>query len=325
MRQTYRLAPPSMTRSGFPGGSILRRACQQVFCVAVLLTMPAIASAQTQLTLKFKEGESFGQQVTTRTISGGEVAGKPMKTTLEQNMFITTQVLGVTPAGAGQLSQTIDQITLDIELPNGKTVAYDSRQKEFKDPTLVALNQTMGKLAGSKFLFTTTPNGEILDFQLPESIKELAKGPAAAVAGDALTEAGLRRMFEDAGVALPKEPVKKGDTWERKTSVKLPIGTVESQLIFTYDGPQNATLERIVVGGKVEIKPTEGTPIAVKLNTSSLEGLTLFNRELGRVESSTLSQKLEVNVSAGGQSNDMIIETQVETKTVPPKSTETKE
>ncbi|MBA4032441.1 MAG: hypothetical protein C0478_16345 [Planctomyces sp.] len=280
----------------------------------------ASAQAQTQLALKFKAGDTYQQKVTTRTISGGEVAGEQVKTTLQQEMLISTKVESLTEEGAGNLSQVIEQITLDIGLPKGKSIAYDSNQKEFSDPILASLHKTLGKLAGARFEFTTTTSGEILNFKMPAALTEMAKNqPGGGMMGDSLSEANLRRMFEDAGVSLPKEPVKKGDSWTRKASVKLPIGEVTSHLVFTYDGPENDTLERIVVSGDVEIAPAEKSPLSVKLNSTKLTGLTFFDRNLGRVDSSSMSQVLNVTVAAGGQTNDLTIESQVEMKIVPPK------
>ncbi|QDV31946.1 hypothetical protein Spb1_38930 [Planctopirus ephydatiae] len=284
-------------------------------CLSFMTSNAAIA--ETELILKFKAGDVYQQKVTTSTITGGVVAEKPVKTTLQQEMLITTKVESVTESGAGKLTQVIDQITLDIELPNGKSVAYDSNQKEFSDPLLTALHKTLGLLDGAKFQFTVSPRGEFSEFVIPPELAQIAKAQPQGLMGDSLSEASLRRIFEDTSVSLPQGPISKGAKWNRKTNVKLPIGEIVSHLTFTYEGPETETLERIAVGGDIEMTPAEKSPLAVTLNSKKLSGVVLFDKVAGRVESNQIKQVLEVTVAAGGQTNDITIESEVKTKLLP--------
>src|SRR6516165_4776140 len=70
-----------------------------------------------------------------------------------------------------------------------------------------------------------------------------------------LGEEALKQMSDPAFASIPPKPVKKGDTWEKKSTLNMgPIGTYESTYKYTYEGKQEK-LDKIKVDTTLRYDP----------------------------------------------------------------------
>jgi hypothetical protein len=119
-----------------------------------------------------------------------------------------------------------------------------------------------------------------------------------------LSDEALKQMSDPAFAVVPPKPVRKGDTWERKSTLNMgPIGTYESTYKYTHDGrdDKNKDLVKIKVDTTLKYLPpgagaAAGLPFRIveaKLDSKSGAGDILFNTAKGRVDNSNQKLSLE--------------------------------
>jgi hypothetical protein len=219
-------------------------------------------------------------------------------------------IKSVDATGVATMTQTIDRIRTTAELPMGKAT-FDS--KEPKDSGGPA-GPLFKMLVGAEFTFKMDGKGQISDVKLPEKMLAALRGDQVpAGAQGQFSEAGLKNMISQMGLLLPDGPVEPGATWSRKASI--PSGadgqTRGVEQSFTYRGPET------VGGGKREaidltikfepVKPDPEVPVTIKSQES--RGRFVFDGEAGRIETSTVTEKVDLEGSIMGKEISQVGET----------------
>jgi len=273
----------------------------------LILMMSAVGSeaAATTLRWKFKAGDSLRYQVV-QTQSMTTRVKDPAPQEFKQGFTLTIDqvwtVKSVDASGVATITQTIDRIRTTAELPIGK-VTYDS--KEAKDSGSPA-GPLFRMLVGVEFTFKMDGRGEITDVKVPEKVLATLRGDKEpAGAQGQFSEAGLKNMISQMGLLLPEGPVEPGATWSRKLTIPAgPDGqTRGTEQVFTYRGPEpsgGGRLEAIDLTIKYDpLKPDPSIPVTIK--TQESHGHLAFDGEAGRIETSTVAEKVELSGTIMGK------------------------
>ncbi len=272
--------------------------------LALLLGLGATdARAKATLRWKFQPGEVLRyqtNQTTTSKVKDGD--GKEILQTLTLTIDLSWAVKAVDPSGSASLTQTIDRIRTTATMPFGK-FSHDS--KEAGDASSPA-GPIFKMLVGSEIGFKMSPRGELSEIKLSEKLLATLKGgDEPAGAQGQFSEAGLKNMLELMGIVLPEEAVDPGATWARKLAIPAgPDGqTRAADQTFTYAGPDpsgGGKAEAIELATRFEpIKADPNVPVTIK--SEEARGKYLFDNAGGRIESSTLTQHVELTGQIGGK------------------------
>ena len=280
---------------------------------AVLVLLAGPAHAQTTLKYKFKEGDKLNYATEMTQKQTMNIMGNEVETTTTQNMDMTWNVTTVKD-GKAQISQTIDRIRMKVDSAFGG-FDFDSKDgKEPEGPIGMIVGPVLNAMAGAEFTVTMTEQGDVSETKLSEKLIEAIKSnPILQQMGGAFTEEGMKNMIgQQGGSVLPKEAVKKGDTWNHKTELKMPpIGVMKISNTYTYRGPEDrdgAKVEKIDVKTEMTIEPLAdaAAQFEFKVKSSEAKGTMYFDNKAGRIVATTMNTKMAMEISAMGNVIDMV-------------------
>ncbi|MBW3542654.1 MAG: hypothetical protein KY476_20515 [Planctomycetes bacterium] len=282
-----------------------------VLFVSILLLTAGIAPSQERLRWKFEDNQTIDYEIVQKMNMHMSVQGQNVDTTMDQTMNIGWHVKNVEADGSARIEQTVRRVRLTMKNPF-LNVEYDSDKPDEAADEGPAGNfkKIFGALVGKTFKLTMTPQGAIEDMELPEGIEEALPKAQPGFAAP-LDKESLKRLSSQANIAFPAEPVKKGETWGDKADVKLPFGTMVMDNQFTYLGPEERdgrTLQKIQLKPKITLAADPDSPVQIKLKSTDAKGTILFDNQLGRLVASEMTQKMEMDLTAGGQNIQQTID-----------------
>lgn len=274
----------------------MKRICSLIVLTVLLLS--ADVSAQVRLTWKFPDGRkstSVTDVTTNQTLS---IAGMDIVTASSQKLTVSS--VNGTRAADGKLTeqQSIDALQADIDI-NGTKLSFDSSDPDAPPPgtAIDAVIDVFKALAKSKWTVVRDKDNRAVDVvgrdaalaSLPEAVRKATERQMDPVY--------LAQQTNDGMAVLPKESVRRGDTWNVQTEVRLEAGqTLTFSKTYTYAGTvekDGRTLHRITgKTTKVDYDMDTNSPSPLKYISSELkvaesEGTTLFDQESGRVFSTS--------------------------------------
>lgn len=291
-----------------------RHRCMLWPFVAAAVAHLALASeaAAEELRYKFQQGEKLQFDVALSMSIAFSGEGMPDQTmTLEQTNEMVWTVEEVEEDGAARLRQTIERLQMSITAPPNVEFEYDSASgEEPSGTTAKRVLPLLHALVGANFEMTMSPRGEIADVKVPEQVAEaLQKAPGAAEMGDMFTEAGFEKMVQQGSPAFPDGDMEPGREWTH--TVELPAAGPDSRPTITskyrYLGQEEVdgkTLDAIAVEVDMDLDLAglvESTGAEVTVESQESGGKMYFDREAGRVHSSSLSGNMDMEIVTFGQ------------------------
>lgn len=289
-----------------------------------VLAAGAPAGAVT-LRWKLKAGENLHyvmdqKTVTTATVPlGGEK--REVKTTLTLTIDMTRTVRSVDAQGTADMTQAFDRVRLKIESMFG-AIEYDSKSGKEPEGLIAASIGPLKALVGSQFSFKMTPQGELRDVKVPESVaRSLREAGAGQPGAEAFSEEGLKNMIVESSLALPKEDLARGATWTRRVKGPAsPFGTTVLDKVYSYEGPDQSAagrVERIGLTTKVTLEPAPDSKMTAKITAQEGRGTFDFDNASGRVTRSHVTEKVQMTVSIMNTDVDQSTDTTTDMKLVP--------
>jgi hypothetical protein len=293
----------------------------------VVLTAPAWSQDSDNLKWKFEKGKTFYQEMTTDTKQEMDVMGMKINQTQKQTFYLSWTPVEQAADGNWTIKQKIEGVKMDIQI-GGNSISYDST----KDAAAAnPLADFFKALVGTEFKLTIDPQMKVTKIEgRDEFIKKLqqANPQMETLLKTILSDDALKQMSDPAFGVVPNKPVKKGETWEKKTTLNMgPIGKYDSTYKYTDEGrdEKDKNLVKIKVDTSLKYVPPDagvsgGLPFRiVKANLDSKEatGTILFDTSKGRVSSSNLNLKLEgqLDIDISGMTSQVKL-TQTQTTTV---------
>jgi hypothetical protein len=312
------------------------RQCRSLFTLVALagLAAPALGQDTVNLAWKFEKGKTYYQELTTKTTQKITVMGMNITQNQDQTFYFSwTPEKFEEKDKTWTIKQKIIGLKMNIQI-GGNPVTFDST----KDSTTAnPLTDFFKALVDSEFTLTvqTAPELKVTNVAgHKEFLDKLIKTnqQLKPLLEQILSEDALKQMTDPYFAVVPNKPVKKGDSWERKTTLNMgPIGQYESTYKFTLEGPdeKNKNLQRIKVETTLKYLPPANAAGAggalpfritkANLTSKDANGTILFDTDKGRVQSSKMSMKLvgTLDIEIGGMTTtvDLDQEQTTETKT----------
>jgi hypothetical protein len=282
--------------------------------VAMSLAVPAVIQAQeaVELKLKWSPGTRVVQrmqsdQSTTMTMPG---MPEPIKQGMKQVQDFAMSVVRARPAGGFDVEVEFLAMRTDISGRMSQTVDCAAPSGDPQAKSICAM-------IGAKLLFAVDAKNNIEKVEGFDALlaKVLASSPeAAAMLKDAFNEETMKQMMTKVfAQSLPSGPVKVGDSWPYNLEMPLPKLAI---LVFnaktTFKGWETRGARRCAVLGLAGTMTSKPIPSAmpgmsVSLKSGTTTGKTWFDPELGMAVEGIVDQDMTMDVTAQGQSMNMVV------------------
>jgi len=266
------------------------------------------ATAAEPLLWKFVEGDSYHYQMiqdmkTTMNLGPGGETTSAVKQTID----MVWNVDSVDENGTAVLTQSINRVQLDITAPGQGDVHFDTASEEPAQGFAAMLAPSLMAMTKTPLKVTMTSRGEITAVEIPEALlKAMSQGPGAALLGSLATEDGFKETLAQNSLTLPPaDQLVEGHQWSTSFVMENPVaGKILTETTYQYQG------SRDVEGQKLEVfVPTsvtrfgdENLPNGASLRVENQEttGEILFNRSAGRLDSTSIHQRIDLVITVGG-------------------------
>ncbi len=261
------------------------------------LVVAAPAFSQSDVRWKFKEGQNLRMLLKTDVTTEANVQGNAIETKMAQVFTVGWKVKAVKSDGSAEIVQTFDRVELAMDSPFGE-MKFDSDKKgEVEEGPLAGLTGPMKALVGAEMTMTMTPTGETKDMKIPAKVTE-ALGGGGGAAGMMFSPDSIKSMMQQSGPGLPDKPLKVDESFTTKRDMPNPLGTMTVETTQTYKGPdpKDAKIEIFETKSKMSLKPNADSPFEVSLGDQDSRGELRFNKALGRIDSATTVQQMEMKI-----------------------------
>jgi hypothetical protein len=294
--------------------------------VLVMAGLAAPAFGQDTVTLKwdFQKDKPFYQEMTTTTKQTMKVMGMDVSQNQSQTFIFSWTPKDKDKDGNWVIEQEILAVKMDIEIAGNK-IPFDST----KDTAATGnpLADFFKALVGSKFKLTIAPDMKVTKIEgRDEFIKKLinTNPQMEPLLKQILGDEALKQMSDPAFSVVPPNPVKKGATWDRKSTLNMgPIGSYDSTYKYTYEG-KDGKLDKIKVDTTLAYQPPGANvastlPFKIKkaeLASKNSSGTVWFDNDKKRLDHSEMKLTLEgkLTIDIGGMNSDVDLNQEQSTK-----------
>jgi hypothetical protein len=299
--------------------------------VVAFLAAPALGQDTVDLKLKLEKGKTVYQEVTTETKQDMSVMGMKISQTQKQTFYFSWTPKDQDKDKNWIVTQKIEGVKLDLEI-GGTKIPFDSTSPQAAGGPL---SEFFKALVGSELTLTLDKDMKVTKIEgRDEFLKRLSSTnqQMEPLLKQILSDESLKQMADPTFSILPGKPVKKGDPWERTSTLNLgPIGSFETKYKYTYDGPDEKDKKLQKIKFETSLKytppgPTAGGGLPFKILSADLQGkdsngTLLFDNDKGRVASTTASTKLagKLSIEIGGMASSVELE---QTQTTSMKTTD---
>ncbi len=277
------------------------------------------AQAETELRWKFKTGEKSNFEMKMEMTQETKAGDMPFTVKISQLMDMTWEVAEVAADGSATMNQTIDRVRMEMTLPQGPAIKYDTESPD-KAPGTEMLAKMFDAMVGKPFVLRVTPLGTVEDFKAPAGMLEALKNSPMAQAGGMFSEDGLKQMISQSMLPLPEKAVSEGTTWEKKAEVQTPpFGKQMTTTEYKFVGPQDRDgkkLDRIDVALDMKIEPAEGAEAKLTLKDNEASGEVFWDNAGGKPVESNINSKMTFTLAVGGMTIEQSVTTKVSMKQV---------
>jgi len=265
--------------------------------VVLVLSLPAVSSAQVKLVRQLKENSESLVETSTKIQQSLKIAGMNQQTANEGRRLVRAKSGKRDDLGRLRVEEKIEEFEAHIQAPNGN-YDFDSKSRDAAGnsaleqvrPLHKALLQQPVTMVYDK---DDSVSGVEFDQQflnnLSPEIQVLVKGQFDAE--------NLKRAAKQSADRLPMGLIQKGSTWERTETTNLGAGQQLSQTAkYTYEGTvekDGKSLDRITfVIEQVSFALDPNSPLPLKLKGSNLKpeksgGEILFDQKSGQIVEET--------------------------------------
>jgi hypothetical protein len=292
-----------------------------VLALLGLLSCGRIAQAD-GLRWNLKPGEVLRYAVEEKMTQTSKAMDKESKGSTTRTINLSWSVKGVSDSGDADISLRFDRIRMHIEQPPFMPYDLDSRAGKIDAPEpFASMAQQFKAMAGAEFTFKLKPNGAIEAFQIPENtLKTLRAGIPEGATQGMFSEQALKDMFlQSTPPPFPENARNPGSSWSSKPAkIPSPLGNVVVDKSFTTVGPDPKNSDLLLIGTQttVSIEPQSTGEVSAKISSQEGKGSMIFDMASGRIVSTRLDQKMQMQISQAADPSQKIDQTTETTSTM---------
>jgi hypothetical protein len=269
---------------------------------------------------KFEPGASHRYRMTQTMDMTMDLGAGGTESPKITNVFdYTWTVDSVQDNGSAVIKQTIDRVRMTIAGAGDGALDYDSESDAEPQGYAAMVAPLFRAMRGAVFTVTMTPRGKIEKVDVPEElVKAIGASPGAALLGSLATAEGLQDIIGRSSFEMP-ETIEPGAEWTGEVELQNPMfGKQTIKTTYRYEGPKE--LEGVQYESftpKLEIA-FAGAEATADITLQESGGEVLFNVAEGRLESTKLQHKMEMTITAAGNTIKQSIDQATDLEWLPP-------
>lgn len=300
--------------------------------VFALLGLTPAAQAQVKLELKYPPGRALKQTTKTKVHQILTLNGMPIETESDQAVVSSESIDKLRDDSTVPVTTKIDSLKVDISLPGGLSVNFDSAQPDAKidPPQLAFLGDVFRLISTVRFTVVLDKAGAFKAVEGTEAIREQAEKLGEPVKGAVMSRLSPERLkaaVEQSRAKIPDILVRAGEPWERTETLDLDGGqTLTFRKKYEYLGTEKngeKTFDKIgVTTTEVTYAQDPAVPTPLKATDSDLmidssSGAIRFDREGGYVASDQSKTRIKGKIMfmAGGKEIPGVLDLTLENET----------
>ncbi len=222
--------------------------------VCLALCWEQAAQAQVKLEHKFPEGRSLKYKTTSTTSQVLTIAGTEIETKSTQTVIASSKVGKKRDDSSLPIEQKIDSLKIDLSLPMGITINFDSSDPNSKvdNPQLEFLAEVFKLTAETTYTVVLDKEYKVKAIEGSEKLLEKAdklSDQAKSTVRSRLQPEVLKKAFEQELRHLPDVLARPGESWERTEVLDVGSGqTLTFEKKYEYAGTEKVgdkTLDKI--------------------------------------------------------------------------------
>ena len=244
------------------------------FLFLASLTVVSVSASRTasaqEVAWGFDSGDAYVVEFDQETIVTTEFNLIERKIGSRVQLTMGWNVTAVSPDGVATIDQTIQRIVMTLHAPQvGELRAGQEAQatKIVADTDLAEADTKVARnmlkqikpLINANFTVTMQPNGAIDSVVAsPETLETIRNAPGSMQMRELLTPEGLKQIFGQSIIVLPKSEFKADETWTgtREATTDLGAFTISDQFTFAGDSEfEGETLTTISVSSESTLTP----------------------------------------------------------------------
>jgi hypothetical protein len=260
----------------------------------------APADSTQSLKLQWATGKKYFLRMTMTQSTEMPSPGQPtpMEVSMEMTQQFTMSVVKENSDGGHDIEMEFGNLSARSR-GAGNEMSFDSAKPAPEDANN-PMAAMMRKFVGCRLKYVMGPDGTVQKIEgANEMITRLSAGAPEAegfykqmLSDDTLKQYG---SFSD---MLPDHPVKIGDSWRSKKSIKIPTGNLTIDLQYTLKGPEDHLqhhCQRIDFDGTLS---SENGNAAATIRDGKMSGQLWFDPALGMVIDNVSNQKFNVTANS---------------------------
>jgi hypothetical protein len=258
--------------------------------------------------------------MTTETKQDMTIMGMKISQNQIQTFYFSWTPKGKDKHGNWIIAQKIEGVRLELEI-GGTKIPFDSTNP---NDAAGPLSQFFRALVGSEFTLTLDKEMKVTKIEGRDGFLKKLTGTnqqMEPLLKQILSDDSLKQMADPIFGMIPGRPVKKGNLWERKSTLDLgAIGKFKTTKRFVYSGPDQIEkhLQKIDLQASLEYTgpdPNASGQLPFKilqadLQTQNAKGKILFDSQKGRIASATHTVSItgKMVMEIGGMPSNVEIE-----------------
>jgi hypothetical protein len=295
---------------------------------SVLILMPVLSSCgnNDRITLQYnmKKGEIYKHNMASNTDLVMTVMGQEMKINMAMYMKMTYEVKDVRNGGDYALEVKFKEMKL---APGGASMSFDSNTSDsivtIENPGLLfraiidkPFEIVIDKIGKVQSITGMEKFHEYILGSFDENLPEEVKQQIITQVGGQFTEQSFKSQFEQSTGCFPDKPVKIGDKWNNKSSIRVSTNItvnldMDTRLKSVEDSVATVSFEGTISTPEGSVQEING--ISAKMNIKgSHKGTMKLNMNTGWIISSDMTHNFTGDIEVMGQKTPIYAASKIE-------------
>jgi hypothetical protein len=253
-----------------------------------------------KLRWKFTKGKKYRLEMKQDMTQNMMMQNQPMETSNKTTTYMTWEVVDVDEAGTAAIESKVERMTMAMNTPMGQ---FDIDTDEKEDPPGMGaqIAASIRPMIGVTFSQNMDTRGKISDVVIPEGA---LAGMKNQMGGMGMSADQLKEMTSKVSPVFPEEDMEIGKSWNQVSESNSPVGTIEVDNTYKYEGTTTVgdeLVHRIGIVTKMAF-PAEPNEMGmmIKVTEQDTKGTLYFSQTKGQLMKSEVDQDMTMNITAAG-------------------------
>lgn len=284
-----------------------------------LATSLTFADEGVALKWKLKAGQTWYYATTQDMKMNFKQGLVAQESLLKQSSDVRWTVESIDEDGNAHVTLTMEHIRSESG-PADDTAVFDSNEEKLPEGADESSVEAIRAGLNEPIYLVLDPSGKVLDVRLSDEFaKKIKQSPQYAELAALFSRDNLKQLVGANTIELPAEPLTKGATWERQSTLTDPMaGKMKLSTTYRYDGLWEHGGRRLdKISSTASVSPADETKLSpLKVKDQKMNGVAWFDRATGRIVEMRMSMKIasELEFGAGANKLERVVVSNMQSK-----------